>query len=104
MTKVDTAGMNTMVTPESTPGRDRGKITRRNTCTLSAPRSWAASMTRWSIFTMTEKMGSTIKGRKLYTMPRTTALEVLMMSSFGRPMEESSVLKKPLRSSRNTQE
>ena len=65
MTKVDTEGMKTMVTPERTPGRDRGKITRRKTWELLAPRSWAASMTRGSIFSMTEKMGNTIKGRKL---------------------------------------
>ena len=57
--------MNTMVTPESTPGRDRGKITRRNTVAQLAPRSWAASMTLGSIFSMTEKMGRTMKGRKL---------------------------------------
>ena len=43
MAKVDTDGTNTMVMPDTTPGRDRGRITRRNTVRLPAPRSRAAS-------------------------------------------------------------
>ena len=43
MAKVDTDGTNTMVIPDSTPGSDRGSITLRNTVTLLAPRSRAAS-------------------------------------------------------------
>ena len=65
MTKVDTEGMNTMVTPESTPGRERGKVTRRKTVKELAPRSWAASITLGSIFSRTERMGRIMKGRKL---------------------------------------
>ena len=39
MAKVEMDGMNTIITPLMTPGTDRGKITRRNTCSLPAPRS-----------------------------------------------------------------
>ena len=53
MAKVDTEGIKTMVMPLMTPGMDRGKITRRNTLAVLAPRSWAASMTLGSILSMT---------------------------------------------------
>ena len=43
MANVDTDGTNTMVMPDSTPGSDRGRITLRNTVTVLAPRSRAAS-------------------------------------------------------------
>ena len=54
MAKVDTEGTNTIVTPDSTPGRERGRITFRNTLAELAPRSWAASSRLWSSLTMTE--------------------------------------------------
>ena len=60
MMKVLTAGTNTMVTPEMTPGMDMGSTTRRNTFRSSAPRSWAASMTLWSILVSTEYRGRII--------------------------------------------
>ena len=50
MAKVVTEGMNTMVTPLMMPGTERGSVTFRNTRAGLAPRSWAASITRWSIF------------------------------------------------------
>ena len=43
MANVDTEGTNTMVMPDSTPGRLRGRMTLRNTVTVLAPRSRAAS-------------------------------------------------------------
>ena len=54
MAKVDTEGTNTMVMPERTPGRLNGRMTRRNTLKVSAPRSWAASMRERSSLIMTE--------------------------------------------------
>ena len=54
MAKVDTEGTNTIVTPDSTPGRDRGRVTRRNTPAELAPRSRAASTREWSSLMMTE--------------------------------------------------
>ena len=53
MAKVDTEGMNTIVTPERTPGRDRGRVIFRNTRLVLAPRSRAASTNEWSIFSST---------------------------------------------------
>ena len=47
---VVTAGMNTIVIPEITPGSESGSTTRRNTFTGFAPRSSAASRMRSSIF------------------------------------------------------
>lgn len=41
-----------------------------------APRSAAASTSERSSFTSTEYMGSTMKGRKLYTVPSITAPSV----------------------------
>jgi len=43
MANVDTEGTNTMVMPDSTPGRLRGRMTLRNTVSVLAPRSRAAS-------------------------------------------------------------
>ena len=54
MAKVDTDGTNTMVIPESTPERLRGKTTLRNTRRVSAPKSRAASRRLLSSFTITE--------------------------------------------------
>ena len=54
MAKVDTDGTNTMVMPEMTPGRLRGRITRRNTVMELAPRSRAASSREPSSLMMTE--------------------------------------------------
>ena len=42
MANVVTAGMNTMVMPETTPGSDSGMTTRANTVRGGAPRSSAA--------------------------------------------------------------
>ena len=52
MMKVETLGTNTMVMPVAMPGMARGMSTRPSTRKMSAPRSWAASMMLWSIFTM----------------------------------------------------
>ena len=49
-----TEGTNTMVMPERTPGRERGRITRRNTLKELAPRSLAASIRDLSSLMMTE--------------------------------------------------
>ena len=51
---VETAGTNTMVTPEMTPGMLMGRTTLRKTLRLFAPRSCAASMTLLSILVSTE--------------------------------------------------
>ena len=62
MTKVETAGTNTIVMPEMTPERLSGRITLRKTVCPSAPRSCAASMTKGSIFTMTLSIGRIMPG------------------------------------------
>ena len=49
MKKLETAGRNTSVMPEMTPGRESGSVTRRNACTGVAPRSLAASSRLLSI-------------------------------------------------------
>ena len=54
MMNVETAGTNTIVMPEITPGMLIGKTTFKKTFLLSAPRSCAASMTLGSIFVRTE--------------------------------------------------
>ena len=50
MANVVTAGMNTIVMPETMPGTDIGSTTRVTTRNGFAPRSSAASITRWSSF------------------------------------------------------
>ena len=73
ITKVDTAGINTIVIPDITPGRLRGNTTLVNICFLVAPRSLAASIKLWSIFDSIVNIGNTIKGKKLYIIPSNTA-------------------------------
>ena len=63
MEKVDMDGMSTMFTPDITPGRLSGHMTRRSTPALLQPRSRAASIRRTSIFAMTEYIGSIIYGK-----------------------------------------
>ena len=96
MAKVVTAGMNTMVMPEITPGMDWGTTTRVTTRSGFAPRSSAASMMPPSTFLSAVYTGSTMKGRKLYTMPSSTAPSVPMNCTLGRPSFSNSVFSRPL--------
>ena len=93
---VVTAGMNTIVMPDTTPGMDSGMTTRSTTFTLLAPRSCAASITLRSSFLSTVYIGSIMKGRKLYTMPTSTAPSVPIICCLGRPTSSSSELITPL--------
>ena len=76
MANVVIAGMNTMVIPDIIPGTDWGSTTLIKQVMGFAPRSAAASTSERSNFTSTEYMGSTMKGRKLYTVPSITAPSV----------------------------
>ena len=63
MMKVDTDGTNTMVMAVMMPGMLKGSSTLVKTRKPLAPKSWAASMTDLSIFTMMECRGVMAKGR-----------------------------------------
>ena len=52
MTKVDTAGTNTMVMPVLMPGTLMGMSTRNRVLVVEAPKSCAASTMLWSILVM----------------------------------------------------
>ena len=52
MTKVDTAGTNTIVMPVLMPGMLMGMSTRNSVLVVEAPRSCAASTMLWSILVM----------------------------------------------------
>ena len=52
MTKVDTAGTNTIVMPVLMPGMLMGMSTRNRVFVVEAPRSCAASTMLWSILVM----------------------------------------------------
>ena len=65
MKKLDTAGRNTSVMPEITPGSESGSVTRRNACTGVAPRSLAASKRLLSILARDVWICRIIKGMKL---------------------------------------
>ena len=72
-TKVVTAGINTMVIPDITPGMLNGSVIVVKTLKLFAQRSWSDSIVFLSIFTSPEYIGKMIKGKMLYILPITTA-------------------------------
>jgi hypothetical protein len=96
ITKVVRDGTKTIVIPLMTPGRLRGSIILRNVCPEFAPRSLAAFTISLSIFINTLYIGSTIKGRKLYTIPSIIALGVLIIFNIGRLKNLSTVLIMPV--------
>ena len=55
-------GMSTKTKPAITPGRLSGSVTRQNVAARLAPRSAAASWSRWSMFSSTTKIGSETNG------------------------------------------
>ena len=61
--KVVSAGTNTMVMPLAIPGTESGRITSLKTLALVAPKSYAASITAFSILIIELYIGSIIKGR-----------------------------------------
>ena len=95
MKKLDTAGRNTSVTPEMTPGRLSGSVTRRKACTGVAPRSFAASSRLLSILASEVWICRIMKGMKLYTMPRMTAKLVWIMETGPMPNQERMVFRMP---------
>ncbi|MCY1372102.1 hypothetical protein D9M69_592850 [compost metagenome] len=58
-----TAGMNTSMAPAITPCRDNGTVIRQKACQGLAPRSYAASSRRRSIFTSVAYRGRMKNGR-----------------------------------------
>ena len=95
MKKLETAGRNTSVMPEMTPGRESGSVTRRNACTGVAPRSLAASSRLLSILASEVWICRIIKGMKLYTMPRMTAKLVWIIETGPMPKKPRMVLRIP---------
>ncbi|MNS38005.1 hypothetical protein D3C72_702410 [compost metagenome] len=63
MTYSPTAGMNTSMAPAITPWRDSGTVICQNACQGLAPRSYAASSRRRSIFTSVAYSGRMKNGR-----------------------------------------
>ena len=71
-----TVKINTSRQPVLIPGRESGRLTRKNVCIRFAPRSWAASSKCCSIFSIDAYRGRIMNGRKTWIRPMKTAFSV----------------------------
>ncbi|MPN62440.1 hypothetical protein SDC9_210188 [bioreactor metagenome] len=69
ITNVVAVGNKTIVTPDKTPGIDKGNIILENTCFGLAPKSRADSIYDLSIFINVVYIGIIINGKYTYTIP-----------------------------------
>ena len=63
ITNSPTEGMNTNIKPATMPALDKGTVMSQNALKGEAPKSYAASSKRKSIFTKLAYSGSTMKGK-----------------------------------------
>jgi hypothetical protein len=84
--------------PATRPGTDSGRVTLAKVRTGPAYRSPAASSRRPSSFSRLAYSGSTMKGRKLYVSPATTATDVASSRPSGAriPTSRSTPTRAPL--------
>ena len=66
-------GINTKMTLAKIPGAVKGNVTLKNVGTRFAPKSFEASSSDLSIFSIEEYIGSTAYGKNPYSKPNVTA-------------------------------
>ncbi|MNM56460.1 hypothetical protein D3C81_676320 [compost metagenome] len=77
--KYPKVGINTNIEPAKIPDLVKGRVTFKNEFLGFAPKSFAASSSDLSNFSIEEYNGNTINGNRVYTIPIITAILVYII-------------------------